>query len=187
MWKVKPKGPPYRILRSGIPLEIEIRPAPPISIVVLAALFTPLWLVGGLVVTYMLQQQDAPRWFLAFWLLAWLLGGGFNLTVLWWTILGREHLIWSRTGLVRKLRLGPFSPRWRYQASHIRNLRVEVGPPLWRQRGGKAVLIPRIAFDYGGQVVYIGLGLTEQAAREIVQRVLRTFPEFGASPRQLWT
>ncbi len=50
MWEVQPKGPPYRILRSGIPLEIEIRPAPPTSIVIFAILFTLLWVAGSVVV-----------------------------------------------------------------------------------------------------------------------------------------
>ena len=107
MWNVKPKGPPYRILRSGIPLEIEIRPTPPTSIVIFAILFTPLWVAGSVVVLLAMMQQDVPRWFLALWLTIWLFAGGYNLLVMWWMVAGREHLIWSRTGLVRKLRLGP--------------------------------------------------------------------------------
>ncbi len=78
MWEVEPKGPPYRILRSGIPLEIEIRPAPPISIVIFAILFTPLWVAGSVIVLLGMMQQDGPRWFLALWLTIWLFAGGYN-------------------------------------------------------------------------------------------------------------
>lgn len=179
MWEIQPKGPPYRILRSGIPLEIEIRPAPPMSIVLFAMLFTPLWVAGSIVVLLAMMQQDVPRWFLVLWLTIWLFAGGYNLVVMWWMVAGREHLIWDRTGLLRRLRLGPFSLQWRYRAAHIRNLRVEVGPPPLRTRGGRAILPPRIAFDYGDRVVYVGLGLPQWAAEEIVQRVLQVLPEMG--------
>ena len=113
MWEVRPKAPPYRIVRSGIPLEIEIRPPRPWYIAVFVGLFTVVWIVGTVAIIYTIIQHRSTleRWgFLALWLLGWLVVGGLNLVISWWMLVGKECLVWNRTGLTRGLYLGPLRP-----------------------------------------------------------------------------
>jgi hypothetical protein len=111
--------------------------------------------------------------FLAFWLVAWSLGGAFVAFTVLWALFGRERLVLTPDALVVRREVLGIGRGRTYDIRHVKDLRVAAAGAfdyrrrleIWGVGGG------RIAFDYGAKTVYCAPSIDEAEAKQIIARL----------------
>jgi hypothetical protein len=141
------------------------------------------WFMGETSAISQLMKGDVmnngARGFLAFWLVAWTVGGFAAVTAWLWNVAGVERARFrSDAVLVRREILGIGFTR-EYDTGHIRNLRVASQPESitgWNARlGATGFGGGKIAFDYGSSTVRFAAGLEEAEASQLVSQIRSRF------------
>src|SRR6266566_4505490 len=149
------------------------------------SIFLLAWLGG-----WLFGERTAPRelmtgtgsegrGFLAFWLVAWTLGGLAVTYLILWTSLGRERLILRPDALVLRREVLGIGRSREYDIRYIKDLRMAQPAgafdyrhslQFWGLGGG------RIAFDYGAKTVYFAPAIDEAEAKLLVDQLRTRHP-----------
>ncbi len=124
------------------------------------------------------------RGFLAFWLVAWTLGGLAAAYAVLWTTFGRERVILRPDALLLRREVLGIGRTRAYDIRYVKDLRLAApagafdyrhGLEFWGFGGG------RIAFDYGAKTVYCAPSLDEAEAKQVVANLRARNPLLKAS------
>ena len=109
------------------------------------------------------------------WLIAWTCVGAFLFYLQFWMIIGVELVIVRPTTLLIRREFGGFDRAKAYDLSRIRNLRVassSMSPFDWSEAVHfLGIGSGPIAFDYGSERVWLGTGVHETEACDIVNEL----------------
>lgn len=150
------------------------------------------WITGGVNVISGLMsgdRDDGSTAFLLCWLGGWVLGVLFAVSVVWWTLFGRETISCDQTSLTVTRAAWPFRRSKRFRRDGIERIRGDAfagvlknmfswprdawrhGLEMWGLGGGS------IVFDYGARTHRFGNKLDEAETRQLVELLRR---ELGA-------
>jgi len=123
------------------------------------------------------------RGFLAFWLIAWTLGGLGVIYLILWSSLGRERLTLRPDALVLRREVLGIGRSREYDIRYIKDLRIappaaygyRQGQQFWGLGGG------RIAFDYGAKTVSFASAIDEAEAKLLVEQLRTRHPLLRAT------
>ena len=116
--------------------------------------------------------------FIAFWLLAWTVGGLAITFILLWGYFGKESLIEDRNQVLFEKTVFGVGKKNRLDKKEIRNFRTEAGNDSWfgGNRWAFWGLGPgKIKFDYGLKTYSFGLGVDDAEANYIVDMLNEKF------------
>ncbi len=133
------------------------------------------WFMGEISAARALFLGSAmeAKWFLAFWLTGWTVGGGFAIYMWLWMLAGKQRVLLRPDALMIRREVFGFGLIREYDLAHITNLRVapSVSDP-WssgmRFWGGGA---GPVAFDYGAKTFRFGDSLDEAEATQVVKEL----------------
>lgn len=175
---VEPPQPRASLHDTTEGLEVLVRPRRNLFVTSFLGVWLCFWAAGEVMVPVTVFRgapRNASVPFLILWLALWTGGGAFALYVFWWSLIGRERIVFSpsRVSIVREL-FGMGRSR-DYDIQHIRDLRVSPMPynpfdfraalQFWGIGGGV------MAFDYGAATIRFGVGLEEGEAKSVIAQV----------------
>lgn len=117
--------------------------------------------------------------FIAFWLLAWILGGIYTLGLILWTFRGEEQIRIGKEYISNRKQVFGIGYGKKYRQSEAKNVRVVEQSALLAQQSQPRVPFflsnstGAIAFDYGLKTIRIADDLDEAEAKHIVSEAKR--------------
>jgi hypothetical protein len=133
------------------------------------------WFFGLVMVIIMLQTikttDNNINAFLIFWILAWIVGGGFVFAFLLWGYFGKEKFIAQRSNVIFEKSVFGIGRKKVLNQAEIKNFRyVQVNESIFKRNRpiGWGLDTGKIKFDYGMKTYSFGLGLDDAEANYII-------------------
>jgi hypothetical protein len=140
------------------------------------------WFYGLVMVILMLQtiktNDTNINAFLIFWMLAWIVGGGFIIAFLLWGYFGKEKFIIQRDKIVFEKSVFEIGKRKLLDRLDIKNFRYfQINESFigGNRSVGWGFGTGKIKFDYGMKTYSFGLGLDEAEANYIIDLLNKEF------------
>ena len=174
----KPREAEFSIRRGPDGLEISMPVKGPVSgkgALVLWLMFWGCLEVAGLFAVWQQltgRAEGVGDFPVGLVVLGWTVFGVFVLNTLNMQTRGREVLILRADVLIIKRGVENIGSTDEYELSRVKNLRYQLRQPNFLDgKGGPGPWAGPVAFDYGSRIVRCGKGVSERAAREIIEIV----------------
>ena len=185
--RIEPSKPRFTVLQTveGVTVSAPARRNWLILLVLTAWLCV--WTFGGTVAMSEVLHPGPDQAFLVLWLVGWLLGELYAVSILLWQLAGREELTFSGGNLIHRVAVGALGHAREFSGANIKHLRpsLEASAPWTDQRRWRPPLFGSghgaIAFDYGAKTYRIGAGLDEAEGRLVLAEIQKRFPRMVES------
>jgi hypothetical protein len=148
-------------------------------------LFITCWLGGwaageiGAIRSLLGPSDKSPGLFLVFWLGAWTVGGCWAIWTWLQLLRGTEEMRVDGTVLAVESGYNPLRPTKEYALNEVRNLRVITTHTGWYGNSGRDFWggAPALKFDYGGDTICFGRGMSEAEAAQLIAELRKRHPQ----------
>ncbi len=172
MKTVIPALPNYKISHLDDRIEITTLSSAIDSGTRSASIFLSIiWLLTLAIMVSFIVSTESYYKIMLFPFLLWVMAGAFWGFALFWRIKFQEKILINKDSIIVTYQAPLLNRSYQYLENHIKCLRASPTPPytLW---------MGRIAFDYGGQTIYIGSRLSELEAKQILLQVQQKFANY---------
>jgi len=129
--------------------------------------------------TFSPSKNNAIDGFLIFWLIGWTLGGLFAITILLWTLFGKEKIVIGNSLLIIEKGLLNFGIiKKQYELNLVKNLELNPMPSVSGFFGQSRNIGDytgfsggKLRFDYGMKTIKFGVNIDEAEARFILDEI----------------